>query len=366
MKFGLFSLMPHREAAKPEAQVFAETLALVEAAERFDFDIAWFAEHHFSNYCLCPSPLMMAAYCAGRTEKIRLGTGVVVAPLYEPARLIEEIAFVDLVSEGRLVLGLGSGYQPYEFARFGRDLKDARDHFLELLDVVEMAFTQGRYGYDGRHVRLPETPLAIRPLQKPLPEIYVAGNYGDPVIQRRVLESGYVPFATAGWGPVEALVRFKERYHEGAERLGMSAEGMPLAIQRYVYITDSKADARDAADHVRYTGRLGQSMRAGYFELDGSRLAELPAEGEPSLDEIVDNAVIGDVEACIEKMAREIELLEPTHVSCFVQFGGLSLGRAMRSLELFGERVLPALEKNFGGLAQVGNPVPPQRPAARG
>ena len=100
MKLGVFCLLPQREQATPPEQVFAQTVEQVQLAEAIGLDIAWFAEHHFSNYCLCVSPLVMAAYVAPITKRIRLGSGVVVLPLYDPVRLIEEVATVDVMSGG--------------------------------------------------------------------------------------------------------------------------------------------------------------------------------------------------------------------------------------------------------------------------
>src|SRR6185312_4129632 len=86
MHFGLFCLNPQRDAARSPRDIYRETTDQVRLAEQIGFDIAWFAEHHFSNYCLCPSPVTMATYMAGLTERIRLGTAVIVAPLYQPLR----------------------------------------------------------------------------------------------------------------------------------------------------------------------------------------------------------------------------------------------------------------------------------------
>ena len=88
MHFGLFNLMTQRERSQTAGQIIADTTEHVKLAEQIGFEIAWFAEHHFSNYCLCPSPLTMCAYMAPQTKKIRLGPAVVVAPLYEPVRLL--------------------------------------------------------------------------------------------------------------------------------------------------------------------------------------------------------------------------------------------------------------------------------------
>src|SRR5258707_748969 len=90
MDFGIFNLMGARQADKPTAQVFGEVAEQTRHADALGYTIAWFAEHHFSNYCLCASPLMMVAHCASITRRIRLGTAVVVLPLYNPARLAAE------------------------------------------------------------------------------------------------------------------------------------------------------------------------------------------------------------------------------------------------------------------------------------
>src|SRR5260370_38483431 len=123
MEAGIFNLMGSRTQEKPTAEVFAEVAEQTRLADELGYAIAWFAEHHFSNYCLCASPLMMVAHCAPVTKRIRLGTAVVVLPLYNPARLAAEIALADVLSNGRLMLGIGAGYQPYEFERFGVDIK---------------------------------------------------------------------------------------------------------------------------------------------------------------------------------------------------------------------------------------------------
>src|SRR5436853_6000147 len=107
MEYGIFNLMGSREADKPTAQVFGEVAEQTRLADQLGYATAWFAEHHFSNYCLCASPLMMVAHCAAITGKIRLGTAVVVLPLYNPARLAAGIATADALSNGRVEPGIG-------------------------------------------------------------------------------------------------------------------------------------------------------------------------------------------------------------------------------------------------------------------
>ena len=122
MDFGIFNTMQQRHRSKSAMQVLHEAVEQTKVAEDLGFGRIWYVEHHFSNYSICPSPLVMAAHLAGQTKTIRLGTAVVVAPLYQPPRLLAEIAMVDTLSNGRLDLGMGAGYQDYEFSRFGLTL----------------------------------------------------------------------------------------------------------------------------------------------------------------------------------------------------------------------------------------------------
>lgn len=365
MKFDLFNLMPRRDAAKSERAVFMETAEQVRVAEQMGFDIAWFAEHHFSNYSMCPSPLMMCAYSAAETSRIRLGPAVLVTPLYHPARMLEEIGMVDCLSDGRLVIGLGSGYQEYEFERFGVDLDESKQMFLESMDILELALMNKEYEYQGKHFRIPHSPLSIQTVQQPMPEVYVAGLYSAPEVTERVARSGYVPFATAGFRPASTLKTIKDNYADVYRKVGKDPATMPFAVQRYVYVTpDGKSDELDAADNIRYTARVALSMRFKYQQLDGPMLRELPFKDEPPLEDITKNAIVGSVEKCIEQAIHEIEVLKPTHFSCFMQFGGMDQRRVMRSMDLFGSKVMPALEKHFGGLDHIGTPVARQQPLA--
>src|SRR5712672_323946 len=147
MEFGIFNLMGAREVDKTAAQVFAEVAEQTRLADQLGCQTAWFAEHHFSNYCLCASPLMMVAHCASITKKIRLGTAVIVLPLYNPARLAAEIATADALSNGRLMLGVGAGYQPYEFERFDVDIKANLEMTEEFCDILDRAFSQDFFSY---------------------------------------------------------------------------------------------------------------------------------------------------------------------------------------------------------------------------
>ena len=353
MQLGIFNLMSKRDRGKPTRQIYAEMRDQVRLAEEVGFDVAWFAEHHFSNYCLCPSPVTMATYMAGQTSRIRLGPAVVVAPLYEPQRLLEDLAVLDQLSDGRLVLGLGSGYQRYEFHKFGVDLDQSRDRFLEYLDVIEQFFQSDSIAYEGRYLKIPETFSSVRPLQS-MPETFIAGLLRDAETQERMARSGYTALNSAGGIPMPVLLEHRERVAAAHRAAGRDPSPAPFGIQQYVHITDRREEAREAAEHMRFVRRVVFAMRGGYVALDGAWLEEQPAENEPSLTDTLPTTYIGSPGEVAERMIAQAERLRPSHLSCFMALGGLPGARVMRSIERFAGEVLPQVAAHFGGLPRIG------------
>ena len=345
MEFGIFNLMGAREADKPAARVFAEVAEQTRRADELGYATAWFAEHHFSNYCLCASPLVMAAHCAAITKNIRLGTAVVVLPLYNPVRLAAEIAMVDGLSGGRLDLGIGAGYQPYEFERFGVDIARNFEMTNEFTEILDSAFSRDFFRYEGKHYRIPETHVAARPVQKPMP-IYVAGHTQG--MFRIAARHGYRLLSSGRIGGVELLAG---QYADMVA--AYAAENVPLAnaritLNRFAHITGSREEGMRFAENARYQSRLAASLRHRQQVMDGTRLVDVPFEGEPPLAEIHDNLLIGDVETVAEKLVAEIHAARPVHVCFSFKVGDTPHAAAMRSLELMMVDVKPRVEKALG------------------
>jgi alkanesulfonate monooxygenase SsuD/methylene tetrahydromethanopterin reductase-like flavin-dependent oxidoreductase (luciferase family) len=342
MEFGIFSLMGARDPAKPAAQVFAEVAEQTQRADELGYGIAWFAEHHFSNYCLCASPLMMVAHCAAITSKIRLGTAVVVVPLYNPARLVAEIATADALSGGRLALGIGAGYQPYEFARFGVDLSQNLEMTNEFCDILDLAFSQDFFSYKGKHYQMPETHIPVRTVQKPLP-IYVAGH--TKAMFRAAARHGYRVMTS---GRVGGAALLAEQYADIVE--AYAEEKVPLSkahiiVNRFAHITSSREEGMRFAENARYQSRLASSLRRRQEVMKGTVLVDVPFPDEPSLESIHDNLLIGDVDTVAEKLLAEIRATKPVHICFSFKVGDTPHKAAMRSLELMMGEVKPRIEK---------------------
>jgi len=348
MEFGIFNLMGAREGDKSAAQVFAEVAEQTKLADQLGYTIAWFAEHHFSNYCLCASPLMMIAHCAAITGRIRLGTAVVVLPLYNPARLAAEIATADSLSNGRLLLGVGAGYQPYEFERFGFDIKNNLEMTEEFCEILDLAFAHDFFSYNGKHYQMPETHIPARPVQQPVP-IYVAGH--TQAMFRAAARHGYRVLSSGRVGGAKLLA---EQYADIVA--AFAAEKKPLAnahitVNRFCHITDSKDEGMRFAENARYQSRLASSLRRRQEVMQGTQLVDVPFPDEPPLEQIYDDLLIGDVETVAEKLAGEIRATHPVHICFSFKVGNTPHKAAMRSMELMIGEVKPRVERTIGRLA---------------
>ena len=141
MKFGLFYLF--RDFGNvSQAQLFNEMLEEVEYAEELGFESIWLPEHHFSEYGMLGNPMVLAAAIAQRTKRMKIGTAVVILPFQHPLRFAEDAALVDALSDGRLLLGVGRGYQPPEFNGFGVTQSESSAMFLESYEILTRADLQ--------------------------------------------------------------------------------------------------------------------------------------------------------------------------------------------------------------------------------
>lgn len=351
MDFGTFNLMGYRDPSKTAAEVFAEVTQQTRLADELGYGTAWFAEHHFSNYSVCASPLMIVAHCAAVTRKIRLGTAVVVLPLYNPARLVAEIATADALCNGRLALGIGSGYQPYEFERFGVDLGQNMEMTEELLDIIELGLNQDFFSYDGKHYKLPKTHIAARAVQKPLP-IWVAGHTRH--LFRLAARRGCLPLSSGRTGAIETITETRRICDDAWRAEGFATDKIRLAIQRFCCITNSREEALRFAENARYQTRLAYGLRRRGEAMDGTMLLDRPFPDEPSLEQILDNLPVGNVEHVAERLAAEIRVAQPAHLCFNFQVGGFPPKAARRSMELLMTEVRPRLERALGPLDRIG------------
>jgi len=174
MKIGLFYLFSEFGNV-PQDRIFGEVLDEIDYGEELGFDSVWLPEHHFSVYGTLGNPMTFASAISQRTKRMLIGTAVMVLPFQHPLRLAEDAALVDALSGGRLLLGMGRGYQVPEFDVFGIPQDASRAMFMESLDIIKMAFTEDNFSYNGKFWKVKNATVFPKPIQKPHPPIYWAG-----------------------------------------------------------------------------------------------------------------------------------------------------------------------------------------------
>lgn len=348
MDFGIFNLMGYRTVGTSTPDILRDTVELTRLADDGGIGMAWFAEHHFSNYCVCPSPLIMAAHCARTTTRIRLATGVLVLPLYSPPRLVAEIAMVDSMCDGRLVLGLGSGYQPFEFERFGQDLAVSKEMAEEFIAIIERGLTEEFIDFEGKHYRIRKTHIGPRPYRG-VPDIWIAGD--SPHLHGIAARKGYGMITNGRFANADGVAVRRPDFERPFLEEGQDPRQLKWGLLRFCCVTDSRAEALEYAENARWQLRLAGALRRREEVLDGHMLvANIPYPNEPTLEGIAANQMIGDVATCIERGVEEIRKTRAAHIAMYFQLGTYDNRRAMRSLEKFVTHVMPGIEKELGPL----------------
>ena len=301
MNFGTFLLM-QSPSARSSQEIFARGVEVAQAAETLGFRNVWLAEHHFSTYGYLSRPLQLATYIAAKTTRLRVGTAVIVVPLHHPLVIAEEIATLDLLAGGRVDIGLGRGYQHYEFERFGLELESSRARWEEAVDIILKAFDGKPFSYDGKLFKIPETTIFPQPLQKPHPPIWITAQSPDSV--EAAVRRGF-NVLTGGFGvPIERIAEFRRLFDRAVAEV-KPPHPLRVGVQRAVYVTDSDADARAAAEQARWNMRVTLSLRNHYERVERGRAIAVPAPNEPDTDDLLDRfLVIGTPDTCIRQIKR--------------------------------------------------------------
>lgn len=244
MKFGVlqFFSWPGRRFALE--QVYERALQRIDLMDRTGYDCVWLAEHHFTDYSICPSVHLMAMHVADRTENLRIGTAVSLAAFYHPLRLAEEVAMLDVLTGGRVNWGAGRGFDPREFAAFDVPLEHSRARFQEAVDIVLAAWTNERLTWRSENWCFEDVEVLPKPAQSPHPPVWVAA--GSPPALKWAGERGY----TAMLGPhatFDVLLEYRGIFVAGLQSSGHVMDGREIPMTRFIAMADTDAEAEQVA-----------------------------------------------------------------------------------------------------------------------
>lgn len=341
MDFGIFLLL-QSPTAKSHKEIFSRGTDLAKTADKLGFESVWCAEHHFSTYGYLSRPLMFASHLAAQTENIRVGSAVVVLPLHHPLIVAEEIATADLLSNGRLDIGLGRGYQVYEFDRLGVKLEESRERFEEAVDILLLAFKGEPFSFNGKHFKFDETTIFPTPVQKPRPPIWVVGQSQESIVA--TAKRGF-NLVSGGFGvSLERLKEFRKSFDDilvDSEQ----RENIRVSTQRAVYVTNDESELPEIIEQARWNMRVTLSLRQGLERVDKGHAQAIPFDNEPTDDELIDRYfVMGTPATCIKKLSEIRDVMGLDHFNANFWFGDLEHKQVLRSMELFAKEVMPALQ----------------------
>lgn len=346
MEFGiLFTSHPDTEAEPyPHRDVHTRVTRQVVRADELGFDYAWVAEHHFSNeYGIMPDVFVYAAYLAALTKRIKIGTAVVTLPLANPLRVAENTAFVDILSQGRFALGLGSGYRKYEFDGFGADFEKRRDIQEEALPLLMELFFNKRVDHHGDHFNFKVDggyELFPHSVQQPHPPIFLAG-----ATERSIGVAARMGFGLflSSWTPFAELARQTAVYREHLEETPPSLRGNParghIDVARWVYVAESDAKARRESESVilRSLAHFSSGHTSGYLGTVSQDVGAKPRDYDALSRDII---LHGSPETVIAKIEQLRDMTGNSSVMLhFPPWYGAD--KALASLELFAGEVMP-------------------------
>jgi alkanesulfonate monooxygenase SsuD/methylene tetrahydromethanopterin reductase-like flavin-dependent oxidoreductase (luciferase family) len=339
MRYSLFSVNDHYpNLARNVPQLYAQVMRHCELAESLGYDTFFCAEHHFHEYGVVPDPAVMLSALAQRTQRIRLGTAISILTFHDPRRIAETYSMVDMMSGGRLVFGVGSGYLAHEFVGYDRDPKEKRDRFNESLDLVKRLMAGETLSYEGKFSKSEKVVLNVLPHEGRVPPIYVAvlareAAYHVGKQRNRIFT---VPYASCK--DFADIGRMMEEYRKGLAESGLQPDDDDHVFTLHTYVARSDEEAKLQA-------------KAAYDLYVDTRLYAK----KHLYEDIIENGInlFGSVESVVQKM-NQLHAMGIRHVATMHNFGALDPRLVERSMTLFAREVMPAVSRQTERSAMTG------------
>jgi alkanesulfonate monooxygenase SsuD/methylene tetrahydromethanopterin reductase-like flavin-dependent oxidoreductase (luciferase family) len=347
MKFGVFYelQLPRPWSAHSEADLFNNALNQVEIADRVGYDYAWFVEHHFmEEYSHCSAPEVMLGAASQRTKNIRLGHGIIQLTTNFPARVAERVATLDLISNGRVELGIGEGSSVTELHPFGRRFRDKREIWEEAVRATLPMFWSESWEFEGKYFSFPRRNVVPKPLQKPHPPLWVACSQLDTIKMAGERGLGALGFQFIDADSARAWRHaYYNAYMRNLNKLCDYQTNPNLAVVAPFMCceTDEEAQAKmDGWSFFQFA--LVLYSKEGPFEPGTINFWERYQEWKAKnpAEKIPNRGLVGSPET-IRRKLREFEAAHIDQVILLNQAGKNSHADICASLELFAREVMP-------------------------
>jgi alkanesulfonate monooxygenase SsuD/methylene tetrahydromethanopterin reductase-like flavin-dependent oxidoreductase (luciferase family) len=355
MKFGTYYFF-QAHPRYSHAEIVNRELDQMVWTEELGFDSVWLTEHHFIDYGLSVDPLLLAGAAAARTSRIRIGLAAAILPFHNPLRLAEQVALVDIISKGRLDMGVGRGNRPEEFRGFRVPQHENRERFEESLEILTRAWTQKSLSFSGRYY---EVPSGIRVLPKPVQQPH------PPIYQVCVSKESIETTALRGWpmlnsvlyGPLDKLPENRATYIAALDKAGKTdAEKAWLlerwGVSRHIYVaeTDEQAldDTREAEMWYQESLRkfqIPERIEDAHPSLQPAFRAQAERLAKVNWEDLVRETVAFGSPDTVARKLEDMQRMGIGQVLCWMNFGGLAQDKIRKSMEMFARHVMPGFRR---------------------
>ena len=352
MHVGLATVFQNPKKSRTDLEVYRNELKLADLAEPLGFESIWGVEHHFTDYTMCPDVLQFLTYMAGRTERLQLGSMVVVLPWHDPMRVAEEVSMLDNISGGRLILGLGRGAGRVEFDGFRLPMEESRQRFVESAQMLLRGLETGYCEHDGTFVKQPRAAIRPAPFKTFRGRTYAAAVSPESARVMAELGVGILIIPQKPWHEVaKELEAYRTIYRDVNK-----TEAPPPIAAGWTFCDESGDRAREMAhqyiggyfqtvlDHYNFAGdHLAKTKGYEYYGKMAEKIAQYGAG--MVTDFFTNLQVWGTPEQCYQKILDVRDRVgNETFIGVF-SYAGMPYDEAERSMRLFAREVLPALRK---------------------
>jgi alkanesulfonate monooxygenase SsuD/methylene tetrahydromethanopterin reductase-like flavin-dependent oxidoreductase (luciferase family) len=353
MHVGMAAIFQNPEQARSDREVWRDDLRLALMAESLGFQSLWGVEHHFTDYTMCPDVLQYLTFLAGATERVQLGSMVVVLPWHDPMRVAEQISVLDHVSNGRFVLGLGRGLGRVEFDGFGVSMDTSRERFTESAEMILTGLERGYCEYDGKLVKQVRRDIRPKPFKSFKGRSYAAAVSPEsgPVIAK--LGLGMLIIPQKPWEVVTEELRSYNTVYQQVN--GVPAP--PSICAGWVFCDEDAGRAEELAR--KYIGGYWHTVLK-HYELRGDHLkhtkgyesygrmqeiASAPGGADAMIDFFLGLQVWGTPERCYQTIVDTQKRIGSDRFVGVFSYAGMSAAESERNMRLFARAVLPELNR---------------------
>ena len=342
---------------RTDLEVYQNELKLADLAEPLGFDSIWGVEHHFTDYTMCPDVLQFLSYMAGRTERVQLGSMVVVLPWHDPMRIAEQFSVLDHLSGGRAIIGVGRGLGRVEFEGFRLDMSESRTRFAESAKMLVDALENGVAEFDGELIKQPKVDIRPKPYKSFHGRTYAAAVSPESSLALAQLGLGILIIPQKPWSEVENELK---AYREIFQEVNGTPAPPPIVVG-FTFCHEDEGRAKEMASE--YVGNYWDSIMDHYefrsdhlketkgYEYYGKFTEKIEQYGTQDVkDFFLDLQVWGTPDQCYDKiMSTRGRVGSDSFLAAF-SFGAMPYYEVEKSMRLFAKEVLPRL-KELPGIA---------------